>query len=246
MLTINNVSKSFDELNALDDVSFQVNEGEIVGLIGANGAGKSTLMRILAGVLEPDNGNALFDEKELKNSIGLRRKIFFFPDEPFFAQSSTILEVAKLYAVFYPSFDFDVFHRLCENLELEPKSKISKLSKGMKRQALIAVAVSIRPQFMFLDEVFDGVDSITKLTLKEILNKLSKEYNTTIITASHNIREIEDICQSICLLYKSKLVLFSELATLKEKYASENFSLEEILKCELEVYGYAKKSIDFI
>lgn len=239
-----NVTKKFDEKIALEEINITINDGEIIGVVGANGAGKSTFMRILSGVLLPSSGSVLIDGENIDESISTKQGLFFFPDEQYFYTGATIKEVASFYSIFYDNFDYSVFIRLCDSFEFDINTKISKLSKGMKKQVMVIIGISIRPKYMLLDEVFDGVDSITKQTLKSALTRLAIEYKTTIITTSHNIREIEDICEKILLIYKSKLILFTDINELKSR--NTDLSLEDILVKELEDKGYASKNIDFI
>jgi len=248
MIELENVSKSFDNKIAIQNLSMQIEPGDIVGIVGANGAEKSTIMRLMAGVLIPDKGKILIDGKSAQKSMALREKIFFFPDEQYFFQGATIKETAQFYSIFYKSFDFNVFNRLCESFELDPKQKIVKLSKGMKRQVVMIIGIAIRPTYMILDEVFDGIDSVAKQTLEHAMERLVTEYGTTIITGSHNIREIEDICKRVCLIYKANMVLFKDVDTLIESYKDESnsMSLEQILLHEMEGLGYASKTVDFI
>lgn len=248
MLEVQNVTKRYDQKIAVDNFSLHIENGEIVGLIGANGAGKSTCLRMLSGVILPDEGSITYDDRLLKNDMQLRQQLFFFPDELFFFSGATIKDAANFYKIFYPSFDTEVFEKLCETFELPLKTKIIKLSKGMKRQVMMIIGISIRPAYFILDEAFDGIDSVVKVTFKNILEKLVSQYNTTVIIASHNIREIEDICRRIVLMYQSKLILDSDIEQLKaeaEQNGTDN-SLEAILIQKLEGAGYGSKNISFI
>ena len=248
MIEMREVTKSYGQTAAVSGLTMTVEDGDILGVFGANGAGKSTLLRMLAGVLKPDGGSVRIDGADPERDWGSKETVFFLPDEQHFDAGETVRATARFYARFYRSFDREVFARLCESFELRQADKISRLSKGMKKQVMMITAISVRPKYILLDEVFDGIDSISKQTLKNALLRLSAEYGTTVVTASHNIREIEDVCRSVCLLYKSKLVLHRKTDELKSAHEAEGgeVGLEEILTKELEAQGYAGKNIDFI
>ena len=245
MIEIQGVTKHFDSNTAVQNLSLRIGDGDRVGVFGANGAGKSTLLRMLAGVLLPDAGEITVDGAHPGKAFAAREAMFFLPDEQYFAQGETVKETAGYYARFYLGFDTELFAKLCEQFELKPSAKIGKLSKGVKKQLMMLIAISVRPRYILLDEVFDGIDSVSKQTLKSALMRLSAEYGTTVVTASHNILEIEDFCTSVCLLYKSNLVLFQNINELKSS-RPDNGGLVDILTKELEALGYAGKNIDFI
>ena len=245
MIEVKNLTKSFNGRTALGNIDFKIEEGGILGLIGANGAGKSTLLRIISGVLQADDGYVAFDGRSIKDCPEIKNDVFFFPDELYFSVGQSVCDIAKFYSIFYENFDLSVFNRLCEEFEIDLKTKVNSLSKGMKRQVMMTAAASAKPRFLFLDESFDGIDTIAKETLKNILRKLSEKYKTTVIIASHNIKEIEDICDDLVLLYKSKLVMNKKISELKSG-DNAGISLEDILKNELEVQGYVAKTVDFL
>ena len=245
MIEVKNLTKSFNERIALNNINFKIEEGGILGLIGANGAGKSTLLRIISGVLQADDGYVSFDGKSLNDNPEIKNDIFFFPDELYFSVGQSVYDVAKFYSIFYKDFDISVFKRFCEEFEIDLKTKVNSLSKGVKRQVMMSAAASAKPRFLILDESFDGIDTVAKETLKNILKRLSEKYKTTVIISSHNIKEIEDICEELVLLYKSKMIVNKKISELKSGDNAEK-SLEDILKNELEVQGYVAKTVDFL
>lgn len=245
MIEVKNLTKSFNERIALNNIDFKIEEGGILGLIGANGAGKSTLLRIISGVLQADDGYVSFDGKSLNDDPEIKNDIFFFPDELYFSVGQSVYDIAKFYSIFYKDFDISVFKRLCEEFEIDLKTKVNSLSKGVKRQVMMSAAASAKPRFLILDESFDGIDTVAKETLKNILKRLSQKYKTTVIISSHNIKEIEDICEELVLLYKSKMIVNKKISELKSGNNAEK-SLEDILKNELEVQGYVAKTVDFL
>lgn len=245
MIEVKNLTKSFNERIALNNIDFKIEEGGILGLIGANGAGKSTLLRIISGVLQADDGYVSFDGKSLNDDPEIKNGIFFFPDELYFSVGQSVYDIAKFYSIFYKDFDISIFKRLCEEFEIDLKTKVNSLSKGVKRQVMMSAAASAKPRFLILDESFDGIDTVAKETLKNILKRLSQKYKTTVIISSHNIKEIEDICEELVLLYKSKMIVNKKISELKSGNNAEK-SLEDILKNELEVQGYVAKTVDFL
>ncbi len=245
MIEVKNLTKSFNERIALNNIDFKIEEGGILGLIGANGAGKSTLLRIISGVLQADDGYVSFDGKSLNDNPEIKNDIFFFPDELYFSVGQSVYDIAKFYSIFYKDFDISIFKRLCEEFEIDLKTKVNSLSKGVKRQVMMSAAASAKPRFLILDESFDGIDTVAKETLKNILKRLSQKYKTIVIISSHNIKEIEDICEELVLLYKSKMIINKKISELKSGNNAEK-SLEDILKNELEVQGYVAKTVDFL
>lgn len=215
MIDIKNLTKKFGETAALDNLSFSIAEGNVFGLVGSNGAGKSTLLRVLSGVYKPDGGQALIDGEEIFENLKIKSECFFVSDFPYFFNNSTILNTASFYRGVYPDWDENYFNELCSVFPIDRKAKIINMSKGMQRQAALILALSTRPRYLFLDEIFDGLDPVVRQLVKKLIITNVTDNNMTVIIASHNLRELEDICDHIGLMHKGSIILEKELDELK-------------------------------
>ncbi len=200
MIRLNGVSKSFDGKIVLDKVNLQIPKGSVFGLVGPNGSGKSTILRLLCGVYQLDEGFIMIEDQPVYENVALKRRIFFVADEPYFFRHSTLLEMKQFYQLFYPNFSKELYQRLLKVFPINEKTKISIMSKGMKRQVLLILALATRPDYLFLDEAFDGLDPVMRLTLKRMIAEEITSRQMTVIISSHNLRELEDICDTLGLL----------------------------------------------
>ncbi len=203
--------KRFGETTALDEATLTVQTGSIFGLVGSNGAGKSTLLRILAGVYQPDAGEALLEGSSPWEDAGLRARLRLIPDELWFPYTYSVRQMGKVMAQFYPSWDAGYFEHLCQAFPVDEKAKYNALSKGNRKQAALILALASRPDFLLLDEVFDGLDPVVRRLLKKLLAEEVADRQMTVVLASHNLREMEDFCDTLALLHKGGVVLEREL-----------------------------------
>ena len=210
MLKINNISKSFKDKKVLDNLSFVVNDSSIFGLVGVNGAGKSTLLRCVSGIYKSDEGNVELDGVDTFLNEDIRRDIFFVSDDPFYPMSSNIRALKEFYSTYYV-VDEDVYYRVLKEFKLDEDKPISSFSKGMKRQALLLFALAIKPKLLLLDEAFDGLDPLVRVTLKKALYQYIEDNESTIIISSHNLKELEDICDSFGILENGKISTYGDL-----------------------------------
>lgn len=215
MIQIENLSKSYDKDKVLDNLNCTIKDNCIYGLIGANGAGKSTLLRLINGIYRVDSGSIMIDGQDVFDNDSLKQKMVFIPDDLFFYPSYTLLEHAKLYQALYNNFDMNYFKELANILKLDLNAKINTFSKGMKRQCALICALATNADYMFFDETFDGLDPVVRNTMKKIIAKKMSDKGTTIVMTSHNLRELEDICDNLGLLYKGGIIFESELSALK-------------------------------
>lgn len=211
MLAIKNVTKKFGDKVALDNLSFNIPAGSVFGLIGSNGSGKSTLLRIISGVYEADGGSVEIDGESTFENSALKAQCFFISDFPYFYNNSTVANLASLYRELYPTWDEDKFKKLCCIFPIKTTDRIINMSKGMQRQAALMLALSTQPKYLMLDEIFDGLDPVVRQLIKKLLIELVTEFNSTIIIASHNLRELEDVCDHIGLIHSGGIVLEKEL-----------------------------------
>lgn len=240
MIKIENLSKKYDKDNVLDNLNCTIKDGCIYGLVGANGSGKSTLLRLINGVFTPDKGIICVDGEDVCDNMEIKQNMVFVPDDLFFYPSYTLLDMARFYQAMYEKFDMNYLKELANILKLDMNTKINTFSKGMKRQCALICAISTNCKYMFFDETFDGLDPIIRSLVKKILAKKMEENNTTIVMTSHNLRELEDICDNLGLLYKGgilfesdtdklKTTMFKAQISFKEDFSKEKFKSLDIL-----------------
>ncbi len=227
MIEIQGLTKAYERKPVLKDLNCTIEDNCIYGLVGANGAGKSTLLRIINGIFIPDSGSIKIDGNSVIDNESLKQKMVFVPDDLFFYQSYTLLDTAKYYEALYPKFDMSYFSKLAKTLKLDVNRKIHTLSKGMKRQCALICALATNADYMFFDETFDGVDPVIRSVLKKIIAKQMEEKGTTIIMTSHNLRELEDLCDNLGLLYQGGILFESDIDTLKTEMFKVQISLNE-------------------
>lgn len=225
MIKITNLNKTFGDKKVLDNLNCNIKTGSIYGLIGANGAGKSTLLRIIMGIFNKDSGNVEIDEKELSDNEELKQKLVFVPDDLYFFRNYTLRDMIQFYSKLYKNFDEKYALQLAEKLKLPQNQRVNTFSKGMKRQTALICALSTNAEYMFFDETFDGVDPVVRNFLKKVIAEQMEKKETTIIMTSHNLRELEDFCDNLGLLYKGGILFESEIDSLKTNMFKIQISL---------------------
>lgn len=225
MIKITNLNKSYGTNKVLEDLNCTIKTGSIYGLIGANGAGKSTLLRIIMGVFTKDSGKIEIDGEEYKDHEEIKQKLVYVPDDLYFFKNYTIKDMAIFYSKLYKNFDMEFAMKMAEKLKLNTKQKIQTFSKGMKRQTALICALATNADYMFFDETFDGIDPVIRNYMKKEIAKQMEKKETTIIMTSHNLRELEDICDNLGLLYKGGILFESEIDTLKTNMFKIQISL---------------------
>ena len=215
MIEVTGVNKMFGEIKALDNIVATIQEGSIFGLIGTNGAGKSTLLRVISGVLKPDTGMALIDGENVYENPQAKAKIFFLPDNAYFFQNATAKTMAEYYQVIYPQFDMERFREMVSGFGLEFTRKLSTFSKGMKRQVALLLGVCAGTKYLICDESFDGLDPVVRQAVKSIFASEIMKRDFTPIIASHNLRELEDVCDHVGIMHQGKVILERSLSELQ-------------------------------
>ena len=210
MLKIEGLYKTFKDKKVLEGLDLVLNEGSIFGLVGVNGAGKSTLLRCVAGIYEADHGSVLFNGEDTFKNPAVRKDIFFVSDEPYYPIAANIRTMKEFYSSFY-DVDMKTYNEVLNLFHLDDTKPISSFSKGMKRQASLLFALSIAPKLLLLDEAFDGLDPIVRHDLKRMLYELIEEQKATIIISSHNLKELEDICDSYGILENGRIASYGDL-----------------------------------
>ena len=215
MIELQNVSKNFDEVKAVDKVSASIGEGHVFGLIGTNGAGKSTLLRLLCGVLKPDEGCISVDGEAVYDNPAAKAKLFYISDEQYFFKSGTPKDMLRLYRTYYPDFDQEKWTELMGKFGLDSSRKINTFSKGMKKQLSVICGICANTKYLLCDETFDGLDPVMRQAVKAIFVREMEERGLTPIIASHNLRELEDICEYVGLLHKGGILFEKDLDEMK-------------------------------
>ena len=215
MVEVKNLTKTFGGFTALKELNMTIPKGAVYGLVGPNGAGKSTLIRHIAGIYRPDSGEITIDGEAVWENPNAKAKLGYIPDDLFFFKSATIEDMRRYYRGLYPSFDDELFQRLGEKFDLPRKSPIRKFSKGMKKQAAFWLTVSCRPELLVLDEPVDGLDPVMRRQIMGLILADVAEHGTTVLVSSHNLRELEDICDHVGILDKGRMLLERSLADMQ-------------------------------
>lgn len=216
MIEIKNVVKEFDGFRALDELSMTVPSGSVYGLVGPNGAGKSTIIRHLTGIYRQDSGEVLVDGQPVFENPSVKNRIAYIPDDIFFFANASIGEMARFYRSIYPQFDQERFKKLGEVFGLDTKRQMRKLSKGMQKQAAFWMMMALRPEFLVLDEPVDGLDPVMRRQIWSIVMADVAENGTTVLVSSHNLRELEDVCDHVGIMNKGKIMIERTLSELQE------------------------------
>ncbi len=216
MVEVMDLVKEFDGFRALDSANMNVKKGAIYGLVGPNGAGKSTLLRHLTGVYRPNAGTVKIAGEEVYENPKVKAKFAFIPDDIFYFMQANTMEMKRFYQGIYPDFDEKMFIRLMEYFPtINPKKNIRSLSKGMQKQVAFWLAVCIRPELLILDEPVDGLDPVMRRQIWSIVMADVAERDTTVIVSSHNLRELEDVCDHVGIMHKGKVMIERSLSDLQ-------------------------------
>ena len=230
MIEIKNVSKTYGDVKSLENINSTIAAGSIYGLIGSNGSGKSTLLRIMSGIMRGDEGQIDYDGEAVFENPDVKKSFVFLSDEQYFLPGSTLDEMAGIYASFYPNFSREKYHELAKLFNLPYDRKINTFSKGMKKQASVLLALASNVKYILCDETFDGLDPVMRQLVKKLLANEVVTNGMTAVIASHNLREIEDICDHIGLLHKGGILFESELDSLKREIHAVQIVLEDDIK----------------
>lgn len=227
MIEVRNVMKEFDGFRALDDMSMTVPTGSVYGLVGPNGAGKSTIIRHLTGIYRQDAGEITIDGAPVFENPEVKSRIAYIPDDIFYYANASIREMMDFYRSIYPHFDAERFKKLADAFGLDPKRQMRRLSKGMQKQAAFWIAVSLRPEILILDEPVDGLDPVMRRQIWSIIMADVAENGTTVLVSSHNLRELEDVCDSVGIMNKGKIMIERSLNELQENIVKIQLALPD-------------------
>lgn len=215
MIEVRELTKVFEGIRAVDNIITTIQEGQIFGLIGSNGAGKSTFLRMLSGVMKADCGSILIDGEPVYENLKVKSDICFLSDTAYFLPNATVKVMKKYYQMMYHKFDEKKFDELADRFHIEQERKIQTFSKGMKKQVSMLLGICTKTKYLFCDETFDGLDSVMRQAVKSLfaLEVTNREF--TPIIASHNLREIEDICDTVGLLHKGGILFTKDMEDMK-------------------------------
>ena len=215
MIELQNMTKTFGDFKALDDLTMTVPKGTVYGLVGPNGAGKSTAIRCIVGVYRPDGGQVLVDGGAVYENPQLKARIGYIPDDIFYFPTATLEEMRQFYKGIYDDFDDALFERLYEVFNLPPKTPMRRFSKGMQKQAAFHLAICCRPDVLILDEPVDGLDPVMRRQVMSLILSDVAERGTTVLISSHNLRELEDVCDHVGIMDHGKMLLEKSLADMQ-------------------------------
>ena len=215
MLKLENVTKTFDTVKALDALTLEVPKGSVYGLVGPNGAGKSTAIRVLTGVYRPDAGTVTMDGQPVYENPAVKQRICCIPDDVFYFPSASMEEMRKFYKGIYPNFDDDLYARLQEIFQLPKKGSIRRFSKGMQKQAAFHLSICTHPDLLVLDEPVDGLDPVMRRQVWSLILSDVAQRGTTVLISSHNLRELEDICDHVGIMDSGRMLLERSLADMQ-------------------------------
>ena len=233
MISVNNVTKTFDGFKALDDVDMYAWGGAVYGLVGSNGAGKTTLIRHLAGVYRQDSGSVTIDGLDVYENNAVKQRTGVIPDEVYFYPQNSTRDMAKFLSGIYPRFDWSYYKKLSEFFPIEEKHPIRRMSRGMQKQSAFWLTIACRFDILLLDEPVDGLDPVMRRTVWKLLLSDVAEYGTTVIVSSHNLRELEDVCDHVGIMHGGKIILERSLSDLQSGVCKFNVAFDNDLPEEI-------------
>ena len=216
MLEAKNVVKTFDGFRALDSLNMTVPKGAVYGLVGPNGAGKSTIIRHLAGIYRQDSGEGLLDDQPVYENPAVKRRMTVIGDDWYYFPQANIREMARFFAGLYPAFSWERYEKLKQVFPLDEKMMLRRMSKGMQKQAAFWLAVCCMPEYLILDEPVDGLDPVMRRQVWSLLLGDVSERGTTVLVSSHNLRELEDVCDHVGILNRGQVLLERSLSDLQD------------------------------
>lgn len=227
MIETKKLVKTFDGFKALNELDINVPKGSVYGLVGPNGAGKSTVIRHLAGIYRQDSGHVLIDGQPVYENNAIKSRIAYIPDEIFYYPQASIEDMMRFYKSIYPKFSKERFEKLRASFELDSKRPMRKLSKGMQKQAAFWLALSLCPDIVILDEPVDGLDPVMRRQVWSLLLSDVAENGTTVLVSSHNLRELEDVCDHVGILNHGRMLTERSLSDLQDNIVKIQLALAD-------------------
>ena len=227
MIEVKELVKTFGDFRALDGLDIKVPSGAVYGLVGPNGAGKSTVIRHITGILKQDSGEVKVNGEDVYENTEVKAKIAYIPDDVFYYTQASVNDMMKFYRDMYPKFDMERFSSLGKVFGIKTSSPVRKLSRGMQKQVAFWLALSMRPETVVLDEPVDGLDPVMRRQVWNVLLSDVAENGTTVLISSHNLRELEDVCDHVGIMNKGKMMIERNLADLQESRVKVQLALPE-------------------
>ena len=227
MIEVKQLCKSFDGCRALCGLDITVPDASVYGLVGPNGAGKSTVINHLAGILRQDSGDVLIDSQPVYENPAVKRRVAYIPDEIFYYPQATIDDMARFYRSVYPTFSTEKFKSLAPAFELDTNRVMRKLSKGMQKQAAFWIALSCRPDYFILDEPVDGLDPVMRRRVWQLMLSDVAERGMSVLVSSHNLRELEDVCDHVGIMNRGRMLVERSLSELQENIVKVQIALND-------------------
>lgn len=247
MIEVVNLKKCYDKNIVLESLDMHVKRGSIYGLIGINGAGKSTLLNVLSGVFKPDGGEAKINGEEIYENISVKNITAYITDDPYYFNGASTVEMAEFLSKMYKSFSMEKFYEIAKSFEIDINAKMSSFSKGMRRQAEIILALAQNPEILLCDECFDGLDPSVRKVVKKLFVTEACENNMTIVISSHNLAEMENLCDTIGVMSGKKIIIEKSVENIKDSMHRYSVAYKpmidpDLLKAELDVVTLDKRS----
>ena len=227
MIEVKDVIKNYDGVKALDGLTLTVPAGAVYGMVGPNGAGKSTIIRHITGILKPDSGTITVDGQPVFENPPVKARMAYIPDDVFYFPQACVADMMKFYSRIYPTFDADRYKKLGDIFGIDPKKPIRRLSKGMQKQAAFWLTVSMRPDILILDEPVDGLDPVMRRQVWSIVMADVAENGTTVLVSSHNLRELEDVCDHVGIMNHGKMLMEHSLSELQDNIMKVQLALPD-------------------
>jgi ABC-2 type transport system ATP-binding protein len=256
MIELEKTTKKFDDFTALDSITLRIEKGTAFGLLGSNGAGKSTILRLLSGIYRPDGGNVRIDGEDVYDNVNIKQRVFFINDETIQYSSYTLKSLKNYYKSYYPEFSEELFESLRKKVNLPLDKKIGNFSKGMKRQAIVIIALACRTDYLLMDEAFDGLDPTMRIIVKKMLVDAMIDRQLTTVISSHNLKEINEVCDTAALIHDGKIIFSRDIDSVKSSIHKvqavfpkdgENITKERIAATGLEILHFEQsQSIYYI
>lgn len=227
MLELRGLTKTFGGFRALDGLDLTVPSGAVYGLVGPNGAGKTTAIKHIAGIYRQDGGTVLLDGEPVFENPAAKGKLAYIPDEVYFFPQAGVGDMARFYRGCYPRFDEDRYQRLGQVFGLDPKTPMKRFSRGMQKQAAFWLAMCLRPSLLVLDEPVDGLDPVMRRQIWSLLLSDVAENGLTVLVSSHNLRELEDVCDHVGIIHRGRTLLERSLSDLQDNMVKAQLVLPE-------------------
>lgn len=218
MITATDFTKKFDSKTAVDCLNISIEQGKIYGLVGTNGSGKSTFLRTVSGVYYADGGNVFVDDEPVYENVKAKNKVFFVSDDMFFLPNGSMDDMSRMYKGLYPTWSQEKYEKLSSRFPIDKTARVKTFSKGMRRQAAIILALSCQPKYLLLDEAFDGLDPVIRVAVRKLIAEEVLERDMTVIISSHNLRELEDFCDTVGILHQGKLIMQHTMDALSDRF----------------------------